>query len=174
MQYVGLLRGINVGGHRKVPMAALRALLTNKGLGDVQTYIQSGNVVFSHAEDSTLGVQIQSWIKAHFDFDVPTVVLDGDRFRVIGAEHPFAAVAADQKFLHVTFLGEPPSVTLELPTDFDAPNTFVMGDQVVYLHHPGGSRSSKLTNNFFEKRLGIAATTRNWRTVGQLIKRLDR
>lgn len=168
--YGALLRGVNVGGARKLPMPKLRDSLSALGLGDVRTYLQSGNVVFTDAgrDAVELGRAIADRISADFGLDVDVLVLGGEELaRVVGA-NPFAARPdADIRPLHVTFLSD--SIdgarfsALELPaTDGEEA---AVGERVVYLRLPHGYGRTKLHNGYFERATGTTATTRNWRTV---------
>jgi uncharacterized protein (DUF1697 family) len=171
---VALLRGINVGGHRKVPMADLRRTFEALGCTEVETYLQSGNVVF-HPPDpgpAKLATAIEHQMAADFAVEVSVLVRTGADMARLGREHPFLADGVDEATLHVTFLADRPTPAqvraLSPPTG--STDTLVVRRREVYLHCPGGYGATKLTNSFFERHLGITATTRNWRTVTRLCK----
>lgn len=175
--WVALLRGINVGGANRLPMAELRKLLERLGLEGVRTYIQSGNVVFGSANDNTpgaLGERIEATIEKHHGFRPRVLVLSEARFREALEANPFPEAEAEPKTLHLYFLGESPvdadATALEAvasPTE-----RFRLGDRVLYLHAPDGFGRSKLASRA-EALLGVPATARNWRTVTRLRKMIE-
>jgi uncharacterized protein (DUF1697 family) len=169
--WVALLRGINLGARNKVPMAELRELFEELGAEDVKTYVQSGNVVFhsSLARDK-LKRAIEDAIRSRFGLDIVVVLATKEELDALVAANPFAADQPDPTKLHVTFLAEPPESARgdSLAEHRFEPDDFLVAGAAVYLHCPQGYGRSKLSNAFFEKQLGVAATTRNWRTVTAL------
>ncbi|MFC5803398.1 DUF1697 domain-containing protein [Streptomyces formicae] len=172
--YALLLRGINVGGHRKVPMAELRALLTELGHGGVRTYLQSGNAVFTSAErdEDALASGIGRAIEQHFGFTVDCIVRGGPYLRGVMDDCPFPAAELEGRQLHVTYLSEPIAPARLAPVDAAAflPEEFRLGERVLYLYAPDGLGRSKLAEALARPSLfkGIVATTRNWNTVAKL------
>ena len=175
MRYVALLRGINVGGSRKVAMADLREMFESLGFGRVETYVQSGNVVFDGAlsDPVATAATIEAACEQALGFSTDVIVVSGEELAQIVASNPF--VKGDQDpgaDLYVTFLREPqrnPVDKTDLQRALGATtDEFVLAERHVYLRCPGGYGRTKLSNPFFEKRLGAAATTRNWRTVTRL------
>ncbi|WP_215907111.1 DUF1697 domain-containing protein [Kordia aestuariivivens] len=167
MIYIAILRGINVSGSKKLPMAELRTLLSTLGFTDVQTYIQSGNVVFKAAKQhqEKLGNQIAEAIKKQYDYEVPVLVKTIDQWKTAIANNPFAE--ADISKQGITFLATIPSATtIEIDSKDDR---FEIINSEIYLDCPGGFGRTKLTNNFFERKLKIRATTRNWKTIYKLL-----
>jgi uncharacterized protein (DUF1697 family) len=169
--YVALLRGINLGARNKVAMADLRELFTELGAEDVSTYVQSGNVVFSSGlARAKLEKAVVEKIKDSLGLELAVVVLtEAELARVVTA-NPFAKAQSDPLKLHVTFLGKKPAaknVGALKELEFE-PDEFEVAPKAVYLHCPQGYGRSKLSNAFFEKQLGVPATTRNWRTVTTL------
>jgi len=167
-----LLRGINVGGKRKLPMADLKQLLAKLGCTDVRTYVQSGNAVLEHSDKpGILAHHIAAGIEKQFDLDVPTQVLSAKQVKDIVAKNPFIKEKAiDITKLHVTFLDSVPKtadVAAIAEGNYDN-DRFVLDGKVVYLHCPVDYGHTKLNNTFFEKKLKVGATTRNWRTVNEL------
>jgi len=175
---IALLRGINVGGHRKVPMAELRTLLTDRvGLTNVATYIQSGNVVFSNGdatpEESALA--ISTVIAEHFGFDVPVVVRSTDTLVALldrsAALYPPGADETHAKRTMVGFLTASPTEEAIAAIDSDrSPGDTVMveGDHA-HICYATGQSSTKLTGDYLERVLGVGMTTRNLATVRKLI-----
>lgn len=170
-QYIVLLRGINVGGRNRLPMARLREILGAGGLTDVRTYIQSGNVVFQSDETdrSALARHIGDAIEAGVGFRPAVMVLTNEALNTAVERNPFADQVADHKTLHFYFLAEPPAnpdfaalTALQSPTE-----RFRLDDAVFYLFAPDGIGRSKLAAQV-ERHLGVAATARNLRTVEKL------
>ena len=168
-RYVALLRGINVGGHRPVPMDALRDVVTSLGHADVATYIQSGNVVFGSRgrEARTLADELELAILGAFGFGVDVVVRSGDELAAIVAGNPFLDEVADTKALHVAFGREPIEDGRPIDRTFE-PDAVSVGSGVIYLHAPGGFGRTKLTDAFLRRLAGSSVTTRNWNTVTKL------
>ncbi|HKJ01227.1 MAG TPA: DUF1697 domain-containing protein, partial [Longimicrobiales bacterium] len=106
--YISLLRGINVGGHKKIRMAELRALYSSLGFDPVRSYIQSGNVVFRGGRGGgpALSRKIEKAIADHFGFAVPVILRTAAEMAVVVEKNPFLAEGADPTKLHVTFLAE--------------------------------------------------------------------
>lgn len=171
--YVALLRGINVGGHHKVPMAELRAAFEAFGLEAVSTYIQSGNVAFrSEATEADLTPALVEVIRDRFSFEVPVILRDASELAEVATAHLLADRADDPRFLHVVFLAEPP--TAEAIRSFDlerfAPDDVVVRGRDAFVAYPEGSARSKLTIDVIERALGTSGTGRNWRTVQKLVE----
>jgi uncharacterized protein (DUF1697 family) len=165
--YIAILRGINVGGKNKIPMADLKSVLAKEGLEKIQTYIQSGNVVFQEEEinPAKLAERIGSLIHNNWGYLVPVIVLTAQQLSEILSANPFTA-NKEIALLHITFLDEVPEMHLieNMSRILDAPNEFQIGSKAVYLYCPHGYSKSKLTNNFIEKKLKVTATTRNLKT----------
>ena len=171
--YVAMLRGINVSGSKPVKMEALRASFEALGFKNVRTYVQSGNVVFEAKERAAgpLGPKIVARIKRDFGFDVPVLVLGATELSRVVAENPFVAQrGVDLTKLHVTFLaGAPAAAGLKKMEGVSSGrDAFRCLGQIVYLLCPDGYGNTTLSNNAFERALGAAATTRNWKTVTTL------
>ncbi|MFD9409975.1 DUF1697 domain-containing protein [Streptomyces sp. NPDC059989] len=174
--YAALLRGINVGGSKKVPMAELRSVLEGLGHGDVQTYLQSGNAVFSSAKQDPVALarELEAAIEAHFGFRVPCLVVDGPYLRAVAEACPFPAAELEGKQLHATFFSEQPGAERFVAIDRAAylPEEYRLGDRVLYLYAPDGLGRSKLGEALAKPAVtkGIDATTRNWNTVARLVE----
>lgn len=173
--YISLLRGINVSGRNPVKMKALQAMYESLGFSKVITYIQSGNVVFRSepAEPEELERKISSGIFRSFGFDVPVFVLDPETLKKTVSLNPFLPSRSEEIFhLHLTFLSAEPdkSISGSLIAEKYLPDEFLFIAKVIYLYCPGGYGNTKLNNNFLEKKLNVTATTRNWKTVLELVK----
>ncbi len=169
--YVALLRGINLGARNKVSMSDLRALFESLGAEDVETYVQSGNVVFRSGDDpATLTDAIQKRISSDLGLSVSVLVRTRQELAKAFAANPFANDNREPTNLHVTFLAAKPEPgrVRKLDAKRAEPDEFRVVGQEIYLHCPNGYGRSKLTNAYFEKQLGVAATTRNWKTVTKL------
>ncbi|MGW6734103.1 DUF1697 domain-containing protein [Streptomyces sp. NPDC055013] len=174
--YAALLRGINVGGSRKVPMADLRTLMTGLGHDGVRTYLQSGQAVFAtdHGDEESLAVELASAIETHFGFPVDVIVRDHAYLRAIADNCPFPAAELEGKQLHVTYCSA--LVDAERFAEIDQaaylPEEFRLGDRAVYLYAPNGLGRSKLAEILSRPRLnkGLIATSRNWNTVVKLVE----
>lgn len=178
--HVALLRGINVGGTGKVPMAELRTQLTGAGFGDVATYIQSGNVVLSSDDPDPAGVAatIEAVLRDHFAVPRPVIVFGRDEYRAAIADNPFPQVT-EPKQLHAVFRAAPPtaaeSATLEAAVAAarakgGRDEAAVVG-RVVYLHLPDGMGRSELAARITSRtKAGDGGgTARNWATVRKLL-----
>jgi|SRR5690606_21225206 len=176
MKYIAILRGINVGGHRKILMKDLRDLFVGLGYTDVITYIQSGNVIFEGSVDENpldSARRIESAIDEKFGYDVPVIVVSAAELnQAIAANSYYQSKPEDIAKFHLTFLSETPAQNkVELIKDIDFfPDQFEIEGRSVYLSLGGDGKyhKTKLNNQFFEKKLSIKATTRNWKTVLKL------
>ncbi len=171
---VALLRGINLGAKNKVAMPALRALVESLGHEDVETYIQSGNVVFSapSGTPADLAAGLEAAITAEFGFPVPVVVRTAKDMQRVAGANPFLAAGADPSTLHVVFLGSAPTraAVAKLDPDRSPGDEFAAAGAEAYLHCPNGFGRSKLGVDYFERVLGGPATIRNWKTVTRLVE----
>jgi uncharacterized protein (DUF1697 family) len=171
-----MLRGINVSGQKKIRMADLRELYELLGLKNVQSYLQSGNVVFDSDEQDAgnLSKSIEAQIELTYEFSVPVFIRTGDDFKRVVENHPFAEEETIRVL--VTFLYERPkdSKLEELSHHQDKVDQFAIGEQEIFLFCPGGYGRTKLSNNFFEKKLDVIATTRNWKSVNALYEMANR
>ncbi|MEO0322795.1 MAG: DUF1697 domain-containing protein [Myxococcota bacterium] len=175
-RFVALLRGINVGKARRIPMKELRALFAEQGLDEVTTYIASGNVLFTaaRAPDARL---LQEALGERFGFpDVPVVVCAEAAFRRIAGANPFACEGVDPARSHVGFLGGAPAAAagdaLAVLRKADD-ERLALAAGALYLDAPSGLARTKLTPAALEAALGTTVTLRNLRTVRALLGRLD-
>ena len=169
-RFVALLRGINVSGQKKIRMADLRSCLEAAGLSGVETYLQSGNVVFESAGPATdpLGNLVSSAIADTFGFDVPVLVRTARDLKRVAETNPFLLEhEQDPSKQYVTFLATMPTArTLhDLAVHGKATEQFLPGKQELFVSCPNGYGRAVLNNAFFESRLKTVATTRNGKTV---------
>lgn len=172
--YISILRGINVGGRNSIKMDALRQMYSNLGYTNVQSYIQSGNVLFHHqtSDTRTLAQAISSCIAETFGIVVPVLVLSMQELRDAINNNPFtSANPKDPNTIHLTFLAETPDTTLvdKINPEQFRPDEFRLSGKMIYLHCPNGYGIAKLNNTFFEKKLKTTATTRNLKTTTELL-----
>jgi uncharacterized protein (DUF1697 family) len=169
--YAALLRAVNVGG-RKVPMRDLQALFEELGHEKVVTYIQSGNVVFDgKGRAAALAEELAVAIERAFGLRTPVVLRTKAELERVIAANPYAAPGIDGTKLHVVFLGEKPTAKAiaTLDPDRSPPDEFTVVGKEVFILAPDGVGRSKLTIDWFEKRLGTVGTNRNWNTVNKLL-----
>ncbi|MBK9097059.1 MAG: DUF1697 domain-containing protein [bacterium] len=173
-KFIALLRGINVSGQKQIKMSELKSLFEKTGFQDVETYIQSGNVIFSTKETSTekLSLKISSAIKKQFGFDVQVIVVTPEEIEQALKKNPFIKKKKDTDKLYVIFLSEIPSKVSvnNLNRNDYLPEEFVIDGSCVYLFVPNGYGKAKLNNNFFENKLKVFGTTRNLKTLYALIE----
>lgn len=172
MKYITILRGVNVGGHKKILMADLKVLLNQLGLTNITTYIQSGNVIFEATEKKdVLEQKIAKIIYENYGLDVPVIVIPTNVLEKLANINPYLSNIAVEK-LYVTFLKEKPSTEnrVQLENLEITLGKFTLIEQVVFLAIEDKYHKSKLSNNFFEKQLNVTATTRNWKTITKLIE----
>lgn len=171
---IAILRGINVGGKRKILMADLKVMFESLGFTDIKTYIQSGNVIFNSPNklsDNEISGLVEKVISEKYRFDVPVVVRSENELEQAIEKNPYyKREKVDINRLHLTFLKETPSKENRLKTGSlnVAPDEFIIDDKNVFVFCEGKYHQSKLTNNYFESKLKVTATTRNWKTVLKL------
>jgi len=177
--YVAMLRGVNVSGHSTIKMEALRGLCQSFGFRKVETYVQSGNIVFQTATDNpaALSKRIGKIIFQSFGFDTPVIVRTSKEMRNVIADNPFLKEKSmDSSKLHVTFLSESAQKgsVKKLETLATRPDRFYPVSREIYLYCPGGYGRTKLSNNAIEKALSVRATTRNWKTTNILFEMVSK
>ena len=173
MAHVAMLRGVNVSGQKIIRMERLRASCAALGFRNVETYLQSGNIVFVTARQppSSLATRICDRIRRDFGFDVPVIVKTSGEMADVVAHNPFLRKRGiDVSKLHVTFLAAAvsPAALKNLETLAKPPDRFHAGPREIYLYCPGGYGRTALSNTAVESALSVTATTRNWKTVNAL------
>jgi uncharacterized protein (DUF1697 family) len=172
--YISILRGINVGGHNMIKMEALKQMYDSLGFKNVQTYIQSGNVIFQHktTEREKLENKIARKISDKFLFEVPVIVIEMEELKYIVNNNPFTSDRSkDAAHFHMTFLSALPeksNIEKIKEGQYQADDFSILG-KAIYLYCPNGYSNSKLTNTFLETKLKVMATTRNWKTTKELL-----
>ncbi|MEO6905006.1 MAG: DUF1697 domain-containing protein [Ginsengibacter sp.] len=172
--FISILRGINVSGQKKILMADLKALYEKLGFKNVSTYIQSGNVIFESNEklpDTELAKKIETTIDRKYGFEVVVIIRSEEEMKGTISSNPFLKEKnSDTKRLYVTFLSEiPAKENVESIGNVDfSPDRFIIFEKVVYIYVDNGYGETRISNNFFEKKLKVKATTRNWNTVNKL------
>jgi uncharacterized protein (DUF1697 family) len=169
--YAALLRGINLGRHKRVGMAELRELVEDLGCADVRTYVQSGNVVLRSDRGAPgLAREIEKAIEKRLGHDVTVVIRTERQLRDFVASNPFVGQKTPPKTLYATFLAEKPDPkrVRELGERDFAPERWELVRNDICLFLPNGYGRVKLNNAMLERQLGVPATTRNWRTVTAL------
>jgi len=169
--FVVLLRGVMPTGKNKVSMAPLRAALSNAGLGNVRTYIQSGNVIATSALDR-FGVEklVRNVIRTELGAELAVIARTASEFQDILSRNPFAG--ADTARLYFSLLCSPPAANRAAAftaTDWSPDEVRIVGD-VVYTLYATRHSDSRFSNNYFERKLDVAATTRNFNTMSKLVE----
>jgi uncharacterized protein (DUF1697 family) len=176
VRQIVLLRGINLGPTNRVPMPALRELLSERGFDDVRTYVQSGNIVLeSDLSPTRLTTKCKRAIAEGFGLDIDVVVRTRDELAAVVTRNPLGEVAKNPKRYQVTFLSDElngDEVERLAALAGEAERVEVIGREV-YAWHPDGVARSKLWARLGGKGLGVSATSRNWSTVTTLLEMAD-
>ena len=167
-KYIVLLRGINVSGKNKLPMLDLRELLNDLQFQNVQTYIQSGNIILESDENKiTICKKIKDRIFYEFGYDVPVIIRTVSEWERTINNYPFSI--ENEKIVAFTFLDKKTEIS-KIEVKNIGEDICKIDNDVVYLHCPSGFGKTKLTNNLIEKKLNAIATTRNLRTTLKLLE----
>ena len=179
MKYVALLRGINVGGKAKLPMKELAAIFKAAGAISIETYIQSGNVVFEAPAAEACVAAVTTEIARVYGYPGRIVLRSAEELRKAYAANPFvssgpAPTGSQADPLHVYFLADRPdkAAVAALDPERSPGDSFVVKGREIYLHLPQGMARTKLTNVYFDARLKTVSTARNWKTVAKLVEML--
>jgi uncharacterized protein (DUF1697 family) len=172
-RHIVLLRGINIGSRNRIAMPELREALEAAGFDDVQTYVQSGNVILSGGKSAAdVGPACERQIKKSFGLDIDVVTRTRSQLEKVVALNPLADVATDAKRYQVSFLSAKPSaeVMRKLEGAAAEQERFVMAGREIYAWHPDGIGRSRLWTLLAGRGLGVTATARNWTTVTKLLE----
>lgn len=166
--WIALLRGINVGGHNRLPMKSLSQILESAGCEQVRTYIQSGNVVFKGEVDSVdeFGETIGRAIEKEHGFCPAIRLITADELRAAIASNPYPQAVSEPKSLHLSFLECPPQIERinDLELLLSETESFTVVGGLLYFHAPDGVARSRVANGI-DRVLQMKTTARNWRTV---------
>ena len=171
--YVALLRGINVSGQKIIKMLDLKELFSYSNLENMRTYIQSGNLIFESENENVNEIEeeIYTYIYKEYGYEVPVIVKTLQEWTEIVENNPFIKEKdINLKSLSVTFLSDVPTdenIDIMKSYEFNS-EKYIIKDSIIYSVYPNGVGRSKMTNNFFEKKLKVSATSRNWNTVNKL------
>lgn len=171
--FLSILRGINVSGQKMIKMTDLKALYEELSFKNVSTYIQSGNVIFENKEDKELCKKIEKKIFEKYNFLVPVIIRSMEEMETtINGNMFLKEKKIELDKLHVTYLEEEP-----LPENLEKignvqfePDRFYISGKDIYIYCPGGYGKTKLNNTFFENKLKVKATTRNWKTTNEILR----
>ena len=174
---IALLRGINVGGRTSIPMAELRALCESLGWKEVQTYIQSGNVVFDvKGAAASLEAQLEEAVERKFGIAIPVLVRSAGAWHALVAANPFhEAAEAEPNRVMLSLSKRPPAAGAAAAIQERARNGERVEDSggTLWIHYPGGAGTSKLTPALLDRLAGSPVTARNWRTVVKLAEMVE-
>lgn len=168
--WIAMLRAVNLGARNKVPMPALREALTDAGLGEVRTYVQSGNIAFTsrHRSPDAVASKVRDVVRREFDVDQPVLVRSIEQIETVIAGNPYPRAALDRpKLLHVTFLTsvpEPAGVQTVHSDPVSRDVCRIVGAHL-YVDFAESVHGSRLSAQWITRRLGVDGTARNWRTV---------
>lgn len=171
--YVGLLRGVNVGGRHLLPMKSLTDIVAGAGARNVRTYIQSGNVIFETgtALAARLPGLVSDAILAEHGFAAPVIVRSASELARIVRANPYVP-AENERELYVAFLADSPAADriASLDPHRSPPDEFVVRGREIYLRYRRGAGNSRLTTAYFDSRLATTSTARNWNTTRKLLE----
>lgn len=175
--YIAFLRGINVSGKNSIKMAELSVHLKNSGLKEVNTYIQSGNILFKYKETESVIIEklIFNTINKHYGYNVNILVLTNNELEEVYNSNPFweRKQLVETSHLYVTLLNNNPNIEGIPQIDnliINNDDEFIVNNKTIYLYCPNGYGKTKLSNNLFERKLNSPATSRNWKTITKLIE----
>jgi uncharacterized protein (DUF1697 family) len=173
-KYVALMRGINVGGKNMLPMKELVALFAKAGCGEVSSFINSGNVLFTASPALAAGLpkSIAAGIEKRFGFSVPIVLRTADELARVARSNPYLDAKTDIDLLYVGFLAdEPDSARIGgLDPKRSPPDKYSVVGREIYMHLSTGAAKTKLTNAYFDSKLSTISTMRNWKTTLKLVE----
>lgn len=170
--YIVFLRGINVGGHKKVPMVELRELLTKNGFENVKTYIQSGNIILQSSKKNTTKIEqlVQQSIQSYFGFEVSVIAKTRKELQTIFDDCPFSKEKKENSYF-VLLSDAPKEELVQLISDksYDKEEFIILND-CLYFYSSIGYGRTKFNMNSFEKKLNVNATSRNFKTIDKLLE----
>jgi uncharacterized protein (DUF1697 family) len=173
---IALLRGINMTGHNSLKMKDLSKLFTDMGFSNVETYIQSGNVIFSSPEnlvESEISDLLKKAILERFGYSVPVIIRTIQELKRVLIVNKFPSEELfDKTKMAVIFLNDLPSEAKiqDLSVIDTSPERYEISGREIFIYCPAGFGKSKLYSNFFDKKLGVVGTGRNWNTVNAILE----
>ena len=172
-RYIAILRGINVGGKKKVLMKDLKVIFKEIGFLNIHTYVQSGNVVFDSKKDikpKKLELQIENALLSNYNFEVSVIIKTPEELKTIISGNLFKPTKNSIKRHYLVFLKETPEIEniKKLEAWYSGDDEFILKKNVIYLKYFTRYSDSKLNNNLFEKKLNVIASTRNWTSILKL------
>lgn len=172
MTCIGLLRGINVSGHHKIPMTELRSMCAAIGFSHVQTYIQSGNLVFSTSGNpATIESELEHAIARHFHFQIPVIVRKAADWSACITGNPFPKASREEPnrvMLALAKASPKPEAASELRDRAVNGERVAQVGEALWIHFAEGVAGSKLSPSLLDRLVGSSVTMRNWRTVLKL------
>lgn len=174
VRYIAFLRAINVGGHGIIKMEELRKMFEALKFKNVKTYIQTGNVVFetSTKDSGSLTKKIEKHLLKSLGYEVETMLRTTTEMEEIIKDNPFKKTKLDKTIhLYLTFLSEEPADELKksLIASSDDVATFKIKNRELYTLYKRSNAKHPFSNNFVEKKLKVAATTRNWNVINKVL-----
>jgi uncharacterized protein (DUF1697 family) len=174
--YISFLRGVNMTGHNKIKMTELSALYSMLGFDDPETYIQSGNVVFRNMTDlsvNDVSSKIENAILEKFNYNVPVLIRTIEAMRKLISVNPFLTEKDfnPSKMAVILLYEEPLKAQIMKVINIDyPPDKFKIIGREIFIYCPNGFGRTKLYTNFFEKKMGVIGTARNWRTINTILE----
>lgn len=170
-RYVIFLRGVTPTGKNRVPMAELRSALSDAGLLDVQTYIQSGNVIAkSTLDQSSLETLVREVILREIGASITILVRTHEQLQRVMEGNPFPVTAASRTYFSLFSVPAAAHLIEELSQSEFSPDTVVIGVEALYTLYATKYSDSKCNNNFYERKLKVTLTTRNFNTMSRLVE----
>lgn len=172
-QFIVLLRGVNVSGHNLLPMKELKKVMEDAGFESVATYIQSGNIIFKSSESNNEHIKslIIELIQKHFNLSISVFILSKSQLLDIMNNSPYKDEVDTKKLYYIIFDQTPSNELVDKLKNIQyPPDEYFIKDSVIYLNCHNGYGNTKFSNNFFENKLKLKATTRNWNTLQKLIE----
>jgi uncharacterized protein (DUF1697 family) len=171
LHYISFLRGVNMTGHNSVKMADLTLLFKDMGYADALTYIQSGNVIFNHADETAvpeIALKIEKAILDRFNYNVPVMIRTVEEIRTLLSVNPFIGIENfEASKMAVIFLYKKATEDqIQKVADIDyPPDKFKIIGSEIFIYCPNGFGKTRFYTNFFEKKMGVIGTARNWKTI---------
>ena len=173
--FISFLRGVNMTGHNSIKMTDLASLYINLGFRDAETYIQSGNVFFRETGEisvSALSVTIEQAILERFNYIIPVMIRTNQELSDLFFSNPFLGETNfDPSKMAVLFLHDKPSESqIQKVANIDyPPDKFRIIGREIFIYCPNGFGRTKLYTNFFEQKMGVVGTARNWKTITTIL-----